>query len=410
MAIPFAYNVRNVMQRPVATLTTAIGVALTIAVLLAAFALAEGFRSTLSSTGSDANVLILRDGADSEVTSGLSLEMASILSAHPNVALAASGRPLASFEMVTTINLPRVGQKGASNIKVRGLSMDDIGMRITPKIVEGRTFTPGTDEIIVGDRIAPRFAHCRVGDEIKLQKRPFKVVGRFTTEGSSFESEIWGDARAPSRWKTGVLRMKDPSAFEAMKKEWEADPRLGIHAERERVFYESQSAGTTGLIRGLGIFITAIMAIGALFGAANTMFAAVANRGREIATLLVLGFSPIAVMTSFVVESTIVALIGGVFGCLIALPINGITTSTTNFQSFSEVAFQFRVTPQLLVTALVFSAVLGALGGLFPAERAANHPLALRTLPERAVFVSRGYLSSRMRSESIREPDSSFAK
>ncbi|MBI5169468.1 MAG: ABC transporter permease [Candidatus Eisenbacteria bacterium] len=383
MAIPFAYNVRNVMQRPVATLTTAIGVALTIAVLLAAFALAEGFRSTLSSTGSDANALVLRDGADSEVTSGLTLEMASILGAHPNVALAASGRPLASFEMVTTINLPRVGQKGASNIKVRGLNMDDVGMRITPKIVEGRTFTPGTDEIIVGDRIAPRFAHCRVGDEIKLQKRPFKVVGRFTTAGSSFESEIWGDARAlapvfhrEGGYQIGVLRMKDPSAFEAMKKEWEADPRLGIQAKREREFYESQSAGTTGLIRGLGIFITGIMAIGALFGAANTMFAAVANRGREIATLLVLGFSPIAVMTSFVVESMIVALIGGVFGCLIALPINGITTSTTNFQSFSEVAFQFRVTPPLLVTALVFSAVLGALGGFFPALRAANQPLS----------------------------------
>ncbi|MCC6651617.1 MAG: ABC transporter permease [Candidatus Eisenbacteria bacterium] len=383
MAIPFVYNVRSVAQRPVAMLTTAIGVGLTIAVLLAAMALAEGFRSTLASTGSPDNVLVLREGAESEVTSGLSFDMASILRAHSNVALAAGGGPLASFEMVTTVNLPRVGQMGASNIKVRGVNMDDIGMRTTPTIVEGRTFTPGTDEIIVGDRISSRFVDCRVGDEVKLQKRPFKVVGRFTTGGSSFESEIWGDARVlmpvfhrEGGYQMGVLRMKDPAAFEAMKQEWESDPRLGVHAQRERDFYESQSATTTGMIRGLGIFITVIMAIGALFGAANTMFAAVANRGREIATLLVLGFSPLAVMTSFVLESAMVALVGGALGCVLALPINGITTSTTNFQSFSEVAFQFRVTPQLLIAALVFSAVLGALGGFFPALRAANQPLA----------------------------------
>lgn len=383
MAIPFAYNVRNVAQRPIATLNTAIGVALTIAVLLAALALAEGFRSTLSSTGSDANVLVLREGADSEVTSGLTLEMAAILAAHPNVAAAANGGPMASFEMVTTVNLPRIGQKGASNIKVRGVDLDDIGMRTTPRIVEGRAFTPGTDEIIVGNLISPRFEHCRVGDVITLQKRPLRVVGRFTSGGSSFESEIWGDARAlapvfhrEGGWQIGVLRMKDPAAFDAMKREWEADPRLGVQARRESEFYASQSAGTTGLIRGLGIFITSIMAIGALFGAANTMFAAVANRRREIATLLVLGFSPRAVMASFIAESMLVALVGGALGCILALPINGITTSTTNFQSFSEVAFQFRVTPQLVVAALVFSAILGALGGFFPALRAANQPLS----------------------------------
>lgn len=383
MAIPFVYNVRNVVQRPVATFTTAIGVGLTVAVLLAAMALAEGFRSTLVATGSPDNVMVMRKGADNEVSSGLALELASILRAHPNVATAADGRPLASFEMVTTTNMTRAGNKGRSNLKVRGVNLQDIAMRTEPKIVEGRAFTPGTDELIVGDRISSRFEHCRVGDVIKFQKREFKVVGRFTTGGSSFESELWGDAAVlmpvfhrEGAYQIGVLRMKDPKGFAALKKQWEDDPRLGVDAEREIDFYTRQSSGTTGLIRGLGIFITVIMAVGALFGAANTMFAAVANRTREIATLLVLGFSPFAVMVSFVVESTLVALVGGVLGCLLALPINGITTSTTNFQSFSEVAFQFRVTPQLLVMALVFSAVLGALGGFFPALRAANQPLS----------------------------------
>jgi ABC-type lipoprotein release transport system permease subunit len=193
-----------------------------------------------------------------------------------------------------------------------------------------------------------------------LQKRRFKVVGHFKADGASFESEIWGDAKVlmpafhrESGYQTIVFRMRDPSQFATIKKRLEDDPRLGVQVQRERDFYTEQSQATTMLIRGIGIFITAIMAIGALFGAANTMFAAVAGRTREIATLLVLGFSPWAVMVSFMIESTLVALTGGVLGCLLALPINGITTSTTNFRSFSEVAFQFRVTPELMIKALI---------------------------------------------------------
>jgi ABC-type lipoprotein release transport system permease subunit len=386
MAIPFVYNVRNVVQRPVATLTTATGIGLTVAVLLAAMALAEGFRATLSSTGSPDNALVLRKGADNELSSGISLDNAAILRANPNVAVGADGRALASFEMLTTSNLARVGQSGSSNIKVRGVDLAGIGVRATPRIVEGRAFTPGTDEVMVGTNISSRFADCRVGDVLKFQRRPFKVVGRFTTGGSSFESEVWGDASVlmpvfhrDGAYQVVVVRMKNPAGYEALKKEWEADPRLGVQVDRENAFYTEQSTGTTTLIRVLGIFITVIMAVGALFGAANTMFAAVSGRTREIATLLVLGFSPFAVMVSFVVESMLVALVGGALGCLLALPINGITTSTTNFQSFSEVAFQFRVTPALIVAALVFSAVLGVLGGFFPALRAANQPIA-RTL------------------------------
>lgn len=379
MAIPFVYNARNLLRRPVSTLTTVIGVGLTIAVLLAAMALAEGFRSTLVATGSPDNALVLRKGADSEISSGISLESASILAAHPLVASGRTGRTLASLEMVTTINLPRVGQNGTSNMRVRGVDLDAIGVRIKPVIVEGRMFTPGTDEIVVGATIGPRFRDCSVGDVLMLQKRAFKVVGHFRADGGSFESEIWGDARVlmpafhrEGAYQVAALRMRDPARFEQLKRDLEGDPRLGVQVQRERDFYTDQSAATTGLIRGIGVFITFIMAIGALFGATNTMFAAVGSRTREIATLLVLGFRPLSVMLSFVVESMLVALCGGVLGCLLALPINGITTSTTNFRSFSEVAFQFRVTPELMVSALVVSLVLGLLGGLFPALRAAR--------------------------------------
>jgi ABC-type lipoprotein release transport system permease subunit len=386
MAIPLTYNVRNVAQRPVSTVTTAVGIALTVAVLLAALALAEGLRATLATTGRPDNALVLRKGADNEISSGIPIDAAAILRANPAVAAGPDGRSLASFEMLATSNLRRVGQEGSSNIRVRGVDLATIAMRAAPTISEGRMFTPGADEVVVGATIAPRFAGCRVGDELTFVRRKFKVVGRFKTAGSSFESEIWGDAgvlmpvfHRSGAYQVVVLRLKDAKAFPALKKEIEADPRLGVQVQRENEFYAEQSLGVTTLIRALGIFITVIMAVGALFGAANTMFAAVSGRTREIATLLVLGFSPFAVMTSFVVESVIIALIGGALGCLIALPINGITTSTTNFASFSEVAFRFQVTPGLMLAALVFSAALGVLGGFFPALKAARQPIA-RTL------------------------------
>ncbi len=386
MAIPLVYNVRNVAQRPVSTITTAVGIALTVAVLLAALALAEGFRATLTSAGSHDKAVVTSKGADSEVMSGFSIDNAAIVRANPNVATGPDGRPLASLEIVATTNLPRLNQKGSSNIRVRGVDPASIGVRATPTIVAGRTFAPGADEVIVGRRLSDRFADCRVGDRLKVQRRTFTVVGSFDTGGSSYESEIWGDASVigPAFHRTGgyqvaLVKLKDDAAFARLKKDLEGDPRLSVDVDREDDFYAEQSVGVTTMVRVLGWFITIIMAVGALFGAANTMFAAVAGRTREIATLLVLGFSPFAVMTSFMIESVIVALAGGVLGCVLALPINGITTSTTNFQSFSEVAFQFRVTPPLMVSALVFAVVLGLLGGFFPALRAARQPIA-RTL------------------------------
>jgi len=371
-----------VLQRPVSTLTTAIGIGLTVAILIGALALAAGFKASLISTGLPENALVLRKGADSEISSGISRESAAILKSHPSVQVGADGHPLASAEVVLVVNKPRLGQTGSSNLTVRGVDLAAIPVRGKVTITEGAMFTPGTDEIVVGKRVAARFANCGIGEVIRLQQRDFKVVGHFATGGSAFESEIWGDAAVlgpaldRDGFQTVVYRMKDPSQFDAIKRELEADPRLQVQVKREQAFYAEQSEMFTGLITGIGAFITGIMAVGAVFGAMNTMFATVGTRRREIATLLVLGYSPWSVMTSFVVESVFLAMIGGAIGCLLALPINGITTSTTNFQSFSEMAFAFSVTPAVLLSGFIFSIVLGLVGGFLPALRAARSPLS----------------------------------
>jgi ABC-type antimicrobial peptide transport system permease subunit len=285
--------------------------------------------------------------------------------------------------MVIVVNKQRLGQKGSSNVMVRGVDPAAPDLRGGITLVAGRMFTPGTDEVIVARRIAGRFANCNVGDKLRFEQRDFTVVGQFTAAGSAFESEIWGDANVlmPALHRTGyyqtfVFRMRDPSRFELIKKELEADPRLQVQVKHEREFYAAQSELFTVLITAIGTFITVIMAVGAVFGAANTMYAAIGARTREIATLLVLGFGPGSVLVSFVLESVIIAVIGGLVGCVFALPMNGITSSTTNFQSFSEMAFQFRITPQILLQGIAFSAILGLVGGFFPALKASRQSLS----------------------------------
>ncbi|NOT34762.1 MAG: ABC transporter permease [Candidatus Eisenbacteria bacterium] len=383
MAIPIEYNLRNILQRPVATLTTALGIALTVAILIGALALASGFQATLTSAGSPNNAIVLRKGADSEISSGVSREAAAILRAHPEVATRADGRPMASAEAVVILNRERLGQKGSSNLSVRGVDFSALDVRGGAKVVDGRMPTPGSYEVMVGRRIASRFANCRVGDKIRFGQRDFTVVGQFTAGGSAFESEIWGDAEVMipaldrgNQFQSLVMRLKDPSHFGAFKREVEKDPRLQVQVKRESEFYAEQSGMLTNLLRFMGVFIVLIMGVGAVFGAMNTMFASVSARTREIATLMVLGFGSWSIMVSFMIESVVISLIGGAIGCLLALPINGITTSTTNFQSFSEVAFAFRVTPPALVVGLIFAGLMGLVGGFLPALRAARQPLS----------------------------------
>ena len=382
MAIPISYNLRNIRQRPVATATTALGVAFTVAILIGAMALAAGFQAALLETGRDDNVLLLRKGADSEISSGLTRDAVNIIRALPDVATGADGRPLVSAEVVVLTNKPRIGQAGSSNITVRGVDPEAMAFRSRARIVAGRMFAPGASEIIVGRRIAARFADCRIGDRMKFGQQDFTVVGHFDAGGAAFESEIWGDNKVlmpvfrGDVFESVTFRMRNPARFAALKAELERDPRLGVDVHREREFYDDQSILLSSTIRVAGIFIVIIMAVGAVFGAMNTMFAAVSARTREVATLLILGFSPLAVMGSFLVESLCLAVLGGLVGCLIALPVNGIVTSTTNFSSFSEVAFAFRVTGRTLGVAMVFAAVMGIVGGFLPALHAARQPLA----------------------------------
>ena len=380
--IPIVYNVRSVRQRPVSTALTALGVGLVVAVFIGTLALANGFRTALVRTGSDSNVFLLRKGADSELASGLSRETASIISALPHVATGQDGRPMVSPEVYVLVPLGRIQDTSkVTNVVARGVSDQAWTVRNNLQVVEGRRPVSGRAEVCLGQKLVGRFLNTGVGQSLRFAGRDWAVVCHFSAGGSSFESEIWGENEQympvfrGEFFQSITFRLKDPGAFEDAKRELEADKRVTVDVHRESEFYISQSALMDRILRILAMIITSIMAVGAVFGAVNTMYAAVASRAPEIAVLLTLGFKPRSVLTSFLIESAVIAALGGVVGCLIALPVNGIVTSTTNWNSFSEVAFSFRITPRLLLDGLIFAVVMGVLGGFFPARRAANLPV-----------------------------------
>jgi len=383
MKIPFVYNLRSVTNRPVSTALTALGIGLVVAVFVAMLALANGFVAALVKTGSSDNVLLLRKGADSELSSSIPREAISIISASPHIATGADGRPLVSPETYIVLNIRRTGggEFDVANVVARGVSDKAWDVRRNIKIIEGRRFASGQSEICVGSKLTGRFANVNVGDVLRFSNRNWNVVCRFTADGSSFESEIWGENEQFQNVFRGgafqdvAFRLKDPAAFDEVKRSFAADQRVQLDAHRESEFYASQSELLGNILRFLAIMITGIMAVGAVFGAVNTMYAAVSSRTPEIAVLLTLGFRPRSVLASFLVESAVIAFIGGVIGCLLALPINGVVTSTTNWASFSEIAFAFRVTPQLLLSGLIFAVVMGVVGGFFPARRASKLPV-----------------------------------
>jgi putative ABC transport system permease protein len=383
MKIPLIYNIRSVSQRPVSTMLTALGIALVVAVFIAMLALANGFIAALVKTGSSDNVLLLRRGADSELSSGIPRQAINIIASSPHIAAAADGRPLMSPETYLVINIPRLGgnQFEVANVVARGVSDKAFEVRRNVKIVEGRRFTSGQSEICVGSKLQGRFGNVNVGDVLRFSNRNWNVVCRFTADGSSFESEIWGENEQfmnvfrYDSFQDVAFRLKDPGGFEDAKRAFLADQRIQIDAHRESEFYASQSELLGNILRFLAIMITAIMSVGAVFGAVNTMYAAVSSRTPEIAVLLTLGFHPRSVLASFLAESAVIAFFGGVIGCLLALPINGVVTSTTNWSSFREIAFAFQVTPQLLLAGLTFAVVMGVIGGYFPARRASKLPV-----------------------------------
>jgi putative ABC transport system permease protein len=313
--------------------------------------------------------------------SGVLRSQLPLIEAMPQVARA-NGHVMASPELVVIIALPRQSDDQPANVPVRGVGPLAYEVRNTLTFVEGRRFTPGTREINVGKQATVRFKGLTLGSDVKFGGSTWKVVGVFTADDASFESEVWGDVdlMMPAFQRNGyqsvTLKLTDPSAFESVAAAVTADPRLDLKPYPERDYYEEQSATTGTLIRVFATFVTAILSIGAVFGAMNTMYAAVAYRTREIGTLRALGFSRVRIVSAFLAESVALAVIGGAIGCMLALPVHGLSTGAMNMTSFSELAFKFRITPGLLANGLIFSAVMGAVGGLLPAIRAARIPVA----------------------------------
>lgn len=380
MKIPFIYNVRSVLRRPATTAATALGIAFVVLTFVGMLALANGFQAALVSTGRPDNLFVLRNGADAEISSGISRDQVAILRSLPEVALLSDGRTLATADVFVVVSKPRLNGS-ETNMPVRGVGPEALGVRDV-RITAGRAIEAGQAEIIVGRGLVGRMRDVELGDQLRLGQQDFTVVGHFEAGRGAFESEVWGDAetlmpvfRGPV-FQSASLRLADPASFDAVSARIEADPRLQLQVKRESEFFAEQAGMLTTVLRFIAVFVTTIMAVGAVFGAINTMDAMVAARGREIALLQTLGFRPRSVLASFLLEAVFLALIGGVIGCLLALPINGIRTSTTNWQSFGELTFAFRVTPTILLQGLAFAVVMGFIGGLLPARRAARQVVA----------------------------------
>ncbi|HET7903723.1 MAG TPA: ABC transporter permease [Candidatus Eisenbacteria bacterium] len=378
--IPLVYSVRNLMVRRTSTTLTALGIGAVAWVFIFTLALAGGFEAALRTTGSPKNAIVVRSGAASELMSIVSREGASTITSQPEVARATDGSPFAASELVVIWNLERKSGT-ATNVIVRGVSPHSLALRERARLKAGRMFRPGLNEIVVGARVAERFKNCGLGDKIRLAGREWDVVGIVDAGGTAYDSEVWGDVELfmpvfdRPVFQNVTLRLDDPTHFDALKKRLEKDPRYSLQVRREDEFYASQSGMMAALLRTLGTFVTLIMALGAVFGALNTMYASVAARTKEIGTLLALGFSRGAVMTSVLVESVALCLVGGAVGCLLALPVRSFTTGTMSFATFSELAFRFDVTPMMMAWGLIFAALMGLVGGFFPARRAAMMPI-----------------------------------
>jgi putative ABC transport system permease protein len=381
MALPLTYNIRNIAVRWRVTLLAVGGIALVVAVLLVLTSMANGFRVALRSTGSPENAIVTQRGSASEITSGFTRDNANMIVVDERVARDAQGRPLASPEIVVVANLPRLTDGADVNVTVRGVSPMAFEVRRGIRIVEGRTFMPGLYELVVGRKAADRYQGAQVGSTIRLQRRSWEVVGVFESDGSGFESEIWGDVEVmgpafnrANGYQSLTLRLQDPSTVQAFDEELQRNPALQVQMVDERTYYERQAGETATVLIALAVFVGLVMGVGAIFGAMNTMYGLVSSRTREIGTLRALGFSRLAIMTAFILESAFLALFAGIVGCVLALPVNWMSGATGG-ANFSEVAFAFRISPEWLLIAVVAAVLMGIFGGLFPSFRAATTPI-----------------------------------
>jgi len=389
VAIPVAYNLRSARARWTSSVVAILGIAGTVGVFVAMLALARGFKATLVSSGLPENAIVQRGGADSEMTSIMLLDDVRVVEDAPQVARR-GGEPLVSAEVVVIAALPLRDTGTDANVQVRGVSPRVLAVRGNVRVTEGRFFRPGLPEIVVGRAATRAYAGLDLGATVRIGAGTWTVVGIFDAGGSAFDSEAWADAdvlngtyqRPRGVYQSVTARLVSAEAFPAFKRELEADPRLRVQTMRERDYYDRQSQVVTTLITVLGSLVAVVMGLGAVFGALNTMYSAVAERAREIAVLRAIGFGGASVVLSFLLESLVIALVGGLVGCVAVLPVNGITTGTINWQTFSHLAFAFRITPDLLAAGVAFAVLMGVMGGLPPAIRAAraNVATALRAL------------------------------
>lgn len=386
MAIPIRYNIRNLKLRKGLTIMTALGIALTVTTAIFLMALVAGLDRAFVSSGSPLDVLVLRKGSESELTGGFDASLFPTLKTLPGIAKDSQGEPMASAEWNVVIVLPRKDGTGEVNVTVRGMMPDGLEMRQLPgpngkprvTLAEGRWFQTGQREVVVSKSIRERFAHANLGDTMEFGKGSWKVVGVFDAGGSAYESEVWGDVNQMASdfdrqgaYSSAYLRAQDPIAAEALTRRVADDQRLKLDGMLETDYYAKQTKSGTP-IKVIGWVVGIIMAVGSIFAAMNTMYAAVAYRGREIATLRVIGFSRPAILTSFVLESLLLALLGAVVGILLMLPFNGMQTGTSNQVTFSEVVFALRITWVVAGYAVLFAVVMGFVGGLAPAWHAAR--------------------------------------
>ncbi len=379
MKIPFAYIARNLWVRRLTTVLTAGGMALVVFVFAAVLMLDAGLKATLVATGSADNVLAIRKGAETEIQSGVAREQAALLESLPQIARDAQGRPRVSKEVVVLNSLPKIDTGRRSNVPIRGVPPMGLALRPQVKIVQGRMFRPGSSEIVVGRSVARQFAGVEVGQSLTFAQRQWRVVGIFDAGRTAFDSEIWGDAEQLAQafrrfggYSSVIAQLASAAAFDELVAAIAAEPRLTVEVKRERQFYEDQSRALSNFISFLGLTLSIIFSLGAMIGAAITMYASVATRTGEIGTLRALGFARRSILAAFMLESLLLALAGGLVGLFAATFLQTFTISTTNFTSFSELAFSFALTPKIIVSSLVFALVMGLVGGFLPSVKAAR--------------------------------------
>jgi putative ABC transport system permease protein len=384
MALPLVYNLESVRARWTSTVVAVLGIAGSVGVFVAMLALARGFQAALVSSGSEENAMIRRAGATSEMDSAITLEQLDAIQDGAEVRRTPQG-PLVSPEVVVVAALPLKNTGTDANVQLRGVRPAALQVHDNVKVVEGRFFTPGLFELVTGRNARDAYRGVAVGDAVKMGGTTWTVVGSFDAGGSAFDSEIWCDAnllnsayqRPAGIHQSVTVRLQNPDALKPLQKRLEGDPRMTVRAERETDYYKKASQMMTTFITVLGSMVAVVMGLGAVFAALNTMYSAVAERSREIATIRALGFGAGSVILSFTVEALLVATVGGLIGCLATLPLNGLVTQTLNFQTFSHLSFAFRVTPVVMAVGMGFALFMGLVGGVPPAVRAARLPVAV---------------------------------